>query len=86
MQKIICVSIFTKKKLLNVMPFGAEPVVIHHGIEPKNINLIQSSASSLEKLTKINNQIDQDKTILVYVSRLESMKEQKKMILYYQNK
>jgi len=78
--KIICVSKFAKKNLIDVIPFSIDSEVIHHGIESRDITLIQHSASEMIKLIRRDKKISKDKTILIYVSRLESMKGQDKLI------
>ena len=77
-KKVICVSNFTKKKLLKVVPFNISCEVVHHGIEPKDLDLIRKSALALKKTMK--QKIPKGKVILVYVSRLEPMKGQEQLI------
>ena len=79
-KKIVCVSRYTKEKLLDVIPFKVNSEVIHHGIELKNVEPIKKRAFTLEKSIRHNENIDQNKIILAYVSRLEPMKGQETLI------
>jgi glycosyltransferase involved in cell wall biosynthesis len=79
-KKVICVSNYTKKKLNNVIPFKINTTIIHHGIEPREVKSIRKNAEKLEKSIRGDKKIGKDTIILIYVSRLEPMKGQDKLI------
>jgi glycosyltransferase involved in cell wall biosynthesis len=78
--KLICVSDYTRQKLLESVPFVVGPVVVHHGIEPPDGAMIAQAAAPLHERFLAQRCIEPGTTILGYVSRLEARKGQDRLI------
>ena len=73
-RKLICVSDYTRRKLLKVVPFSLEPTVIHHGMETPDVDSISKKGTTLHKDLIRQRCLKPDVVIIVYVSRLEPSK------------
>ena len=73
-RKLICVSDYTRRKLLEIVPFSLDPVVIHHGMETPDVDSISIKASTLHKDLIRERCVKSDTVIIAYVSRLEANK------------